>query len=874
MDHNAFLTGLANMRWFRQAQPGAQMGRKSHPHKQPQKQGPAKSWNGPVSVALARLAFAARAGDAQRVANAMIQRGELAADGPFLDKHIPLSALIYTAWDLGVKNNSYGLQQQYCRLLFDHSLSRPAIEHIASLAESIMSEESVIEQLAQEVTDIAVDDKSAEIVLERTEFDLSSYGRSTGHGYDLSAYGTLGDFLDQPAEGREATFESGHGFAAPTVSDPIEEMARNIIYEALHTAAEKAVLNAPPELRGFFRLAVGNKNAYDDFVIEEGYEALSRNNCDEFDLMRTVGAMDFCQTVTKLRPDALDRLKRDMACRHKANIIQEAMPHDQKILSAPVPRTQPRKTSGQQHVTQILSLVGDRHWSHIFPNPQLGTRQLEAYLGPTNSGKTYQALQALQSLKPHERGVYLAPLRLLAIEVCEELRSQGVAASLVTGEERDIDPQARVVCSTIEMLDPVQHYTVGVIDEMQMIADRQRGWAWTQALFEMSADRLFVLGSPSVESLLKDFAETTGDALTLHRTRRFNPLQVKPQPIAPKSVQPGTIYVVFSRNSVIRWGEYFRGNGHSVAQIYGAMPPEVRREEARRFRTGEADILVATDAVAMGLNLPAHTVVLGEGEKYNGQTSTAVPKPLVRQIAGRAGRYGHHDAGFAAGADSGIHRHLQSALQGQDDAFTFPLPNVAPTRHWIAAVMEETPDITVRDLLTAWQQTVKGSPWFRCVDLSEILEKAHVLDGITGSDRLPMAERLQILTAPADIRAGQMHHFRTMVSAIVENRTLSSPASGAGPHARTEDLESAYKHLSLYCWFHYRYPQSFPEIGKAVSERSRCVDQLITHIRQGLKRHCKSCGKVLPAKGTYGICESCYQAQRRQRQWDRDDDYH
>lgn len=542
-------------------------------------------------------------------------------------------------------------------------------------------------------------------------------------------------------------------------------------------------------------------------------------------------------------------------------IYREKQAQEQKLREA-----------SDQRIAQIQMLAGDRHWSRIFPNPQLGARHIEAYLGPTNSGKTYQALQALKSLKPHERGVYLAPLRLLAIEVCEELRSQGIAASLITGEERDINPQARVVCSTIEMLDSSQHYTVGVIDEMQMIADSQRGWAWTQALFEMSADRLFVLGSPSVESLLKDFAETTGDTLSLHHTQRFNPLQVKPQSIPPKSVTKGTIFVVFSRNSVIRWGEYFRGNGHSVAQIYGAMPPEVRREEARRFRAGEADILVATDAVAMGLNLPAHTVVLGEGEKYNGHTSAAVPKPLVRQIAGRAGRHGHHDAGFAAGADALIHRHLQSALNGQDEQFTFPLPHVAPTRQWIENAMEQAPETTVRDLLTAWQQTVKGSRWFRCVDLSEILEKAHILDGIEGADRLPMAERLQILTAPVDVRAGQMHHFRTMVIAIVENHRITSPASGAGPHARTENLESAYKHLSLYCWFHYRYPQAFPEIDKAVTERTRCVDQLIDHIRQGLKRHCKSCGKALPVKGVFGICESCYQAQRRQRRWDRDDD--
>jgi len=356
--------------------------------------------------------------------------------------------------------------------------------------------------------------------------------------------------------------------------------------------------------------------------------------------------------------------------------------------------------------------------------------------------------------------------------------------------------------------------------------------------------------------LLKDFAKTTGDTLSLHHTQRFTPLRRKPQPIPPKSVTKGTIFVVFSRNSVIRWGEYFRANGHSVAQIYGAMPPEVRREEARRFRSGEADILVATDAVAMGLNLPAHTVVLGEGEKYDGKTSVTVPKPLIRQIAGRAGRYGHHDAGFAAGSDSLIHHHnMQKALSGQDRQFTFPMPNVAPTREWVSNAMELVPEATVQELLIAWQQTIHGSRWFRCVDLSEMLEKARILDSIPGSDLLPMVERLQIITAPVDVRAGQIHHFRIMVVTILENRSLASPTVNAGPHTRTEDLESSYKRLSLYCWFHYRYQKNFPEIGQCIAERTKCVNQLIAHIRQGLKRHCKSCGKVLPAKSIFGICD-------------------
>jgi Superfamily II DNA and RNA helicases len=839
------------------------MGSKSRRRKQrgqPQ-QGPAKSWNGPVSIALAQLGFSVQAGYAQRVADALIHQGSLAAEGPFLDESIPLCDLIHIAWNMGLTNKTHGPCRQYSLLLHHHPQNQMALEWIAALAENILNEESVIAQIAEEVVNSAVGNEAVDRVFTETEFDLSSYGKPTGHGYDLSRYGTLGDFMDESTEGSTATYISGFGFAAPTVFDSIEELAQHFVFDALRSAAERAVLNAPaecPECRDFFKLAVANADAYDEFIIEEGYEALCERNCDQMSIMGTVGSMDFRKTLAQYRPDALERLQRDGGNR----IDTKALLRDSTLK-------QPCKSVGQPWITPILNIAASRHWDHLFPNPQLGARHLEAYLGPTNSGKTYQALQALQSLKPYEQGVYLAPLRLLAIEVCEELRSQGVPVSLVTGEERDMDPQARVVCSTIEMLDSHQHYQVAVIDEMQMATDEQRGWAWTQALFELSADRLFVLGSPAVEPLLKDFAETTGDTLTVHHTKRFTPLTMTPQAVSPQSIGKGSIFVVFSRNSVIRWGEYFRqrGHSHSVAQIYGAMPPEVRREEARRFRDGEADILIATDAVAMGLNLPAHTVVIGEGEKYNGRISTAVPEPLIRQIAGRAGRYGHHDAGYAAGADAAIHRQIQKALNKTDSPINFPTIFAAPTRTWIARAMDAAPDIGVHDLLVAWQKTLKGSDWFTCMDLTEALDKAHILDSLADVNRLSMSERLQILTAPVDVRAGQMLHFRNMVTAILEQQTAPSPICQT--NAQTETLESAYKHLSLYCWFHYRYPQIFPEIHRATAERNRCVQQLIAQIRQGLKRHCKSCGKALPAQSGFGICEGCYRAQRQQR-WNED----
>lgn len=517
----------------------------------------------------------------------------------------------------------------------------------------------------------------------------------------------------------------------------------------------------------------------------------------------------------------------------------------------------------EKRIAHILEMAGDRHWDTLFHNPQLGKRKLEAYLGPTNSGKTYNALQALQKLKRGESGVYLAPLRLLALEVCEELRSAGIPTSLITGEEQDIEPNAKVICSTIEMLDTTKVYNIAVIDEMQIVADQQRGWAWTRALFQLDADRIFILGSTAVEPMLRDFADSTGDDLDIHITSRFTPLQMIPNPVAPVSIQKGTLFSVFSRNSVIQWGQFFRNNGFSVAQIYGAMPPEVRREEARRFRSGEADILVATDAVSMGLNLPAHTVVIGEYEKYDGSSTTPVPHSLVRQIAGRAGRFGYHESGMVAGTDDIIHKHIKKAITSKDTHINFPHLTVAPTYEWVDMVMEDYPNTTVQDLLIGWEKTIEGSKWFTCIDMSTYMEKARVLDSVAGSSEISMHERLQILTAPVNVRTGQMDIFRKMISGIANNQKIDAPITPTGDMVITDELETAYKSISLYCWFHYRYPNIFPAIRQAETERSVCVSKLIEHIRLGLKRYCRACGAPLTTHKNVTMCRTCYTEFRR-----------
>lgn len=119
-------------------------------------------------------------------------------------------------------------------------------------------------------------------------------------------------------------------------------------------------------------------------------------------------------------------------------------------------------------------------------------RRFEYFCGPTNSGKTHAAMEELRAAKS---GAYLAPLRLLALEVYERMNEMGVPTSLLTGEERTDVPGAAHVSSTVEMADLRASYDVAVIDEAQMLEDSQRGWAWTLAALGVRASRIILCGS-------------------------------------------------------------------------------------------------------------------------------------------------------------------------------------------------------------------------------------------------------------------------------------------------------------------------------------------------------------------------------------------
>lgn len=457
-------------------------------------------------------------------------------------------------------------------------------------------------------------------------------------------------------------------------------------------------------------------------------------------------------------------------------------------------------------------------------------RQHHFYLGPTNSGKTYQALETLRQARS---GVYLAPLRLLAMEVRDRLVAAGVPCNLITGEERILMPGARHTASTIEMLNPKQVVEVAVIDEIQMLMDPDRGSAWTAALVGVPAQQVFICGADSVTDSCTRVLDHLNESYTITKLARMTPLLIEEDSLCGtryhaarlrKGLQAGDALIAFSRKDVLTLAARLRQWGFSVATIYGALSPEVRRGESARFASGEAQMLVATDAIGMGLNLPIRRVIFTQLHKFDGVAARPLNATEVRQIAGRAGRHGLYDTGYVNVLEADEQWHLRAMLQADDRVTPFVLP-IAVRSHDIAQLSETLPTWRLAECIAHLQQTTRppahaGLLAWQVTPLQ--YQQALLID--QWAPRLAMADKLRLLAAPTALQVPiAKDYFMQCVQAVDRGSPRPLPQLPAWVHGhRPDGLEQAEQlcqQLSLYSWLSYQYPQLFRQDDDLVAAR-------------------------------------------------------
>ena len=499
----------------------------------------------------------------------------------------------------------------------------------------------------------------------------------------------------------------------------------------------------------------------------------------------------------------------------------------------------------------------------MFPtwDSQREDQRFYLHSGPTNSGKTYQSILRLAEMGS---GWYLAPLRLLAHEIFDTLNKRGVPCNLLTGEEAQVVPGARITAATIEMFSPNHSGSCVVIDEAHMLADSQRGWAWTRALMEAKSQEIHIIGAPICVPLVRKIASEAGMQLEEEIHERLTPLEVADKPWKIDHLPAKTILVAFSRRTVLGLkAELEKRHHRTVSVVYGNLPPEVRLKQAERFANGETEICVATDAVGMGLNLPAENVCFFEVMKFDGAEMRLLSDNEIRQIAGRAGRFGLSEKGMVGALNTNDLAVLRNAISSQQVDIEFA--RVAPGVESLGILPGD-----LSEKLASWM-TLAGIPpkWKEILKPADLSSQIELAKKLTAEDvkSLGEAQALQLVNAPC-YESSQAYWLKC-AQAIIDGEKMPAPPVPNGKiHSAValESFEIAIRQADIYLWLSQRreFAEFAPDYTAVRNQRSRLAETVDAALLERIDttRRCKSCGRPLAVNYRYNVCSGCFDGRR------------
>lgn len=491
-----------------------------------------------------------------------------------------------------------------------------------------------------------------------------------------------------------------------------------------------------------------------------------------------------------------------------------------------------------------------------FPKALEMPRQFILHIGPTNSGKTYQALE---KLKNAHHGVYLGPLRLLALEVYEKMKEYGTPCTMLTGQECIETTGSRITASTIEMADLNQKYDVAVIDEAQLVEDSERGHSWTRAILGLLADEIHICLSPAAEMAVTHLIRLCGDSYDICRYERKVPLVCEDEPfLFPESVQPGDALIVFSKRSVLDVAGRLEERGIKASVIYGSLPPEIRRRQVQMFADGQTKVAVATDAIGMGLNLPVRRIVFVQTEKFDGTSRRPLKVSEIKQIAGRAGRFGLYDVGYVTAMGEEELEFIKENLKASEKT----VETVSLGFPQVLLGMDEPLDA----ILKVWHSVQTPLPFVK-VSIEDTLylyeqakRKRAYIDGFDNKYEL-----YRMISCPIDVKdKAVVAQWLNYCECYTADISLPYPDKSRIDVSGIQKYETYYKELDLYYQFSVR-------MGKLIDykwlarERGRTESTIMRYLlgkKTSYISTCRYCGRKLPVGSPFGICARCHQLER------------
>lgn len=496
-----------------------------------------------------------------------------------------------------------------------------------------------------------------------------------------------------------------------------------------------------------------------------------------------------------------------------------------------------------------LRKISDLGMPHTwYPVARAKNRKIVFHCGPTNSGKTHHAMNRFLNSK---NGIYCGPLKLLAVEIFHKANDNKTPCDLVTGEERrfanpDGYTKASHVSCTVEMTQINEPVEVVVIDEIQMIRDPGRGWAWTRALLGIPADEVHLCGEEAALDLVKKILEPTGDTLELIRYQRLTPLVVEDQALGDlKNVRSGDCIVCFTKDSVYNVSMELEKLGHQVAVVYGTLPPGAKLAQCRKFNAlEECKVMVATDAIGMGLNLSIGRIIfhslmkLSNDEKGN-RSQEYLTTSQCLQIAGRAGRFKTaHETGYVTTCRPEDLRTLKEIMA--KGVPPIERAGLHPTAEQIELFAFHLPHLNLTDLIELFVELCEfdESAYFIC-DLENFKLLANTIQHIN----IPLRARFTFCCSPINTKFPfslamftkfvRQFSIGEPVTARWLKRNISWPCKPPRNIEELNHLETVFDVFELYLWLSYRFTDIFPE-PEQVRSLQRELDEIIfagvTHI--------------------------------------------
>jgi len=360
---------------------------------------------------------------------------------------------------------------------------------------------------------------------------------------------------------------------------------------------------------------------------------------------------------------------------------------------------------------------------------------------------------------------------------------------------------------------------VAVIDEIQMLKDPSRGWAWTRALLGIVAEEIHLCGEKAAIDVVKEMMLSTGEQVQVNNYQRLTSLTIEETSLQSlENIRPGDCLVCFSKNDIYWATRQIEALGKECAVIYGSLPPGTKLAQAQKFNDPEnsCKVLVATDAIGMGLNLNIGRIIFfsmikssqnekGEIEKMTISASQAL------QIAGRAGRYGTQFAhGYVTTMRPDDLPILKQLLNDQPPDIT--QVGLHPTADQIELYAYHLPNSSLSKLMDIFVNlsTMDHSLYFMC-NMNDFKFLAEMIEHVP----LPLRARYVFCCAPINKKmtfvCSMFLKFARQYSrneAITHDwlcHQIGWPFACPKTMIDLLHLESVFDVLDLYLWLSYRF---------------------------------------------------------------------